>query len=190
MSEHQLVPSAQHRAKLTMRDFLLLDEHGAFTAYRKTELIDGDIYVVNAQHRPHGMVKTKLYDSLRDSLRAMGSSYRPVQEFSLALSETSAPEPDIMLTDEPEGPGLVPVRSVALVIEVSDTTLAMDLQQKSSVYASAAVPEYWIADVNARVLHQRWSPCDGRYDKQRQIAFGDAIVCAVLPGLRIETNDL
>ena len=94
MSELLPIDTAQHRVKLGTEDFRLLDAHGAFADYRKTELIDGELYFVNAQYRPHGMVKTKLYDALLTALHEFGSPYRPVQEFSLALSETSTPEPE------------------------------------------------------------------------------------------------
>ena len=39
--------------KLRAEDYLLLDEAGAFMAYRKTELLDGEVVYMNAQHRPH-----------------------------------------------------------------------------------------------------------------------------------------
>ena len=45
----------------------------------------------------------------------------------------------------------------------SDTTLADDLGRKRALYATAAVPEYWIVDVFGRALHQCWAPADGAY---------------------------
>jgi Uma2 family endonuclease len=40
-----------------------------------------------------------------------------------------------------------------LVVEVADNTQAFDLGVKAELYAVAGVPEYWILDLNARVLH-------------------------------------
>ena len=91
--------------RLRIEDLMLLDAGGAFGAYAKTELIEGEILFMNAQHRPHGMVKMELYDALRDALLALGSPLRPVIEFSLAIPPDSMPEPDIMLTSEPRGDG-------------------------------------------------------------------------------------
>ena len=56
MTELLPIDTRAHRARLTAADFEVLDGSGAFTAYRKTELVDGEIWFVNAQHRPHGMV--------------------------------------------------------------------------------------------------------------------------------------
>ena len=59
--------------RLRVDDFLLLDDSGAFRDYRKTELIDGEIYFKNAQHRPHMMAKGELAFRLRLALEAMNS---------------------------------------------------------------------------------------------------------------------
>ena len=51
--------------KLRVEDYLLLDASGAFESYQKTELIEGEVYFVNAQHRPHALAKAELYDASR-----------------------------------------------------------------------------------------------------------------------------
>lgn len=190
MTELLPVNTRHHRMKLTAEAFELLNQHGAFAAYRKTELIDGDIYFVNAQHRPHGMVKMRLYDALRDELKRIGSDYRPVAEFTLSLSPTDRPEPDLMLTNQPDGAGFVPLASVPLVIEVSDTTLRVDLGKKLRRYAKAGIPEYWVADVNGREIHRMWSPTKLTYEKRDKINFGDPIAAASIDNLIVDTDAL
>src|SRR3954467_15472689 len=101
-AQEHLRPPGKYR--LRVADYLTLVESGAFEGQR-TELIEGDVIVMSPQFRPHGMVKLELYDRLRDALRDMGSTLRPVIEFSLALAEDSLPEPDILLTTEPAGEG-------------------------------------------------------------------------------------
>lgn len=178
-----LHPPGKYR--LRVADYLALAEAGAFDGQR-TELIDGDVIVMSPQFRPHGMVKLELYDRLRDALRALESPLRPVTEFSLALAEGSLPEPDIMLTTEPSGEGAVPVASVVLVIEVADTTLATDLGAKAALYARERIPEYWVADVEGRVLHQMWAPNGDAYAERRKVAFGERIAAVTIAGLTLE----
>ncbi len=190
MTELLPIDTRQRRAKLSANDFELLDRHGAFDAYRKTELIDGDIYFVHSQLRPHGMVKMRLYDALRDQLKAIGSPYRPVAEFTLSLSPVDRPEPDLMLTSEPDGEGFVPRASVPLVIEVSDTTLRTDLGRKLRQYARAGVSEYWVADLKRRVIHQMWSPDGLAYREREKIAFGDPVRSATIVELIVSTSEL
>ena len=190
MTELLPVDTLRHRAKLTADDFELLDRHGAFAAYRKTELIDGEIYFVNAQHRPHGMVKMRLYDALREALRTIGSPYTPVCEVTLALSPIDRPEPDLVLTSEPDGEGFVPLASVPLVIEVSDTTLRDDLGRKLHRYAAAGVPEYWVADVSGRVIHRMWAPVGSGYTQRDEVRFGERLTSATVEQLSIDTDML
>lgn len=176
--------------RLTQSDYLLLSEHGVFNALEKTELLDGEIFYVNAQHRPHGQVKLRLYDALGPALRGMGSPLSVVVRFSVALSDHDVPEPDLTLTTEPEGKGMVPDATVALLIEVSDTTLDEDLGRKRTLYARAAIPEYWVADVNARVVHQMWMPVGEDFAERRTVPFGQTVTAATVDGLSIETDRL
>jgi Uma2 family endonuclease len=162
--------------RLRVEDYLLLDASGAFDDYAKTELIEGRIVGMNAQHRPHGMLKMEMYDRLRQGLQAICSPLRPVIEFGLALAPDSLVEPDVLLTTEPSGDGFVPLPSVALVIEVSDTSLG--------------IPEYWVADVNAKVIHQMWAPEGEVYVEQRQVTYGEPIDAATIIDLAMETAGL
>lgn len=175
--------------KLTVDDYLLLDGSGAFAGYRKTELIDGEIFFMNAQHRPHARLKMGLYEAIKASL-PRGSALTLIVEASVALSDRDAPEPDLVLTSEPDGPGLIPGASVALIVEVADATLSKDLGRKQAVYAQSGVPEYWVADVDGRLIHQMWAPVDDIYSERRQIAFGHPLSAATIPGPAIATDGL
>lgn len=70
----------------------------------------------------------------------------------------SMPRPDIVVTDEPEGEGFVPVGSVRLLLEAADSTLEDDLGVKARLYAKQGVPEYWVVDLPGRQVHQLWAP--------------------------------
>lgn len=49
--------------------------------------------------------------------------------------------------------------------EIADTTLPTDLGGKLGLYAAQVVPEYRVADVKNRILHQLWEPVDGDYGR-------------------------
>jgi Uma2 family endonuclease len=180
---------APGKYKLQVADYELLAEAGAFGDAR-TELIEGDVIVMAPQFRPHGMVKMRLYDALRDRLRTSCSPFRPVVELSVEMLPDSMPAPDISLIAEPDGPKAIPLPSVALLIEVADSSLREDLGQKRLLYARMAVPEYWVADVNGRLIHRFWAPADGDYAQTDVVAFGEPISAATLPDLAIDTDDL
>lgn len=176
--------------KLRVEDYLALDRIGAFADYAKTELIEGEIVFMNAQHRPHARLKMALYDALRDGLRESVGRLAALVEVSIDAPPHNVPEPDIVVTDEPDGEGLVPLRSVALLIEVADTTLRNDLERKASLYARLGVPEYWVADLQGRVIHQLWAPAGEVYGERREVAFGAAVEAATVAGLRVATGGL
>ena len=100
------------------------------------------------------------------------------------------PQPDIVLTREPRGKGPDPARSVALLVEVSSTTLEQDTTTKLALYASAGVPEYWIVDVASERITQLWSPANSSYEQRREVAFGTTLVAATGNRIAIETEGL
>lgn len=65
-----------------------------------------------------------------------------------------------------------------LVGEVSDTTLAIDLDEMKQLYAAMGVPEYWVIDVQGRRVLAFRLQDDGCYEQ--------CIESVALPGLKIE----
>ena len=190
MTEQLPLTTTPTPAKLRVEDYLLLDGSGALDRFGKTELIEGEIFYMNAQHRPHARAKTFIYDALRDGLRAIRSRLIALVEASVSMPDDSVPEPDIVVTSEPDGDGLVPLASVMLLVEVADTSLAHDRRRKLRLYARNFVPGYWIVDVNAALIHQLWSPEDDRYAGEHQVRFGEPLHAETIAGLRVETTAL
>ena len=70
----------------------------------------------------------------------------------LILGQHIDPEPDVaIVAGSPRDSKLHPT-TASLVIEVSDSTLQYDTTTKVDLYAAAAIPEYWVLDLNARAL--------------------------------------
>lgn len=176
--------------KLRVEDYLMLDEAGAFDDYGRTELIEGEVVYMNAQHRPHARIKSRLHVLLANELAKRDDGLEALVEGSVSMPPYNVPEPDIAVTAEPEGKGLIPLASLALIVEVADSTLRNDLGRKAKIYAREGVPEYWVVDVNGARIHQLWDPQDEAYAQRREILFGDAMSAAAIPGLAIDTSSL
>lgn len=186
----QLSPTASQPYRFTVDQFLALCDQGLFDGYAKSELIEGEIVVMNAQHSRHARIKTRLAVRLAIALETVGSKHEPQVEVSVRLSNGSLPEPDIAITSY-RGTGVVPVESVALVIEVSDSTLDYDLGTKADLYAAAGVPEYWVVDLNEnRVLMHGNIRDDGDYGGQWAVPFGEALHALSIEGLVVDTLGL
>ena len=79
---------------------------------------------------------------------------------------TNEPEPDLIVlkrdlshftSDSPRP------QDLQLVVEVADSTLGFDLTTKATLYARAAIAEYWVLDVAGRRMIVDRDPQVGRY---------------------------
>ena len=175
---------SKHR--LTMGDFLLLDESGAF-GDKRAELFGGEIFYMSPKHRPHARTVTDLSFAILNALKEMDSDLSVLIDVSLHISDYDVPEPDIILTNDPDGDGVVPLEAAKLVVEVSDSTLRVDLGVKAALYAAAGIAEYWVVDVKARLITQMSEPQPKGYTNQAEVRFGQIIRSMTIAGLTLET---
>jgi Uma2 family endonuclease len=97
----------------------------------------------------------------------------------------SEPEPDFFAATGPESkynsrhPG---PKDLALVIEVSDSSLGFDRGTKLAVYAAARIVQYWIINVNERRVEVYTQPKGGKnpaYRQQTNYGPGDEVPVVV-----------
>jgi Uma2 family endonuclease len=86
--------------------------------------------------------------------------------------------------------GAVPVDSIALLVEVADTTMDRDTGRKLELYAAAGVPEYWVVDVNAGQVLMHDDPRADGYRGRRAVVFADMLVSATVEGLAVDGAEL
>lgn len=184
------VPNHPQLMKLTVDDFEILADAGAFAHNKRTELIEGEIFAMNSLFRPHAYAHSQmlfeLQLALRDRTDGLGALIAP----SVRMPPDSMPEPDIVLTMQPRGERAVPLDTVRLAVEISDSTVAFDMGCKARVYADHGVPEYWVVDIEAKIIHQFWEPDDGRFAQQKITGFGTQITAITIDGLTIPTATL
>ncbi|QMW22859.1 Uma2 family endonuclease [Sandaracinobacteroides saxicola] len=170
--------------RFTVDQFLSMSDQGLFEGYAKSELVDGEIQVMNAQCSPHARLKSRLAVELALALRAIASPLEPQVEVAVRLSPTSLLEPDITLTGY-RGDGAVPAEQAAIVIEVADTTLSHDLGRKAQLYAAAGIPEYWVIDIECRRLWQHAAPAAAGYRTRREQPLTQPLASITNPGVSV-----
>lgn len=123
-------------------------------AGQRYELIEGDLIDKRGQRPQHAYVVSML-----TSILAVLFAGRVRIQLPIALPEpegtTSEPEPDVVLLQQDavlsefcnRHPG---PQDIAMLIEVSDTTLQMDREIKGRLYARSGIAVCWIADVQQR----------------------------------------
>jgi Uma2 family endonuclease len=74
-------------------------------------------------------------------------------QMALPLGLFTDPIPDLAVVNGPMRSHTVQPTTASLVVEVSDSTLAYDLGDKSNLYAAGGIEDYWVLDLNNRELH-------------------------------------
>lgn len=128
------------------------------------ELIDG-IHIVSPSPRfLHQRVVDVLGDLLRPYLKSVGGAEVMRLPGDLALGEDEVLQPDLFVypLTRPRPKNWLDITSLLLVVEVlSPSTARYDRGLKRRRYQRARTPEYWVVDVDARIV-ERWRPDDAR----------------------------
>lgn len=135
-------------------------------------------------------MKGQLHLELVQALGKLNTGLDVLIEATVSMPPHSAPEPDLILTSEPDGEGPVPIASVRLLVEIADTTQNHDLKTKAGLYAENGVPEYWVVNLKARRVQVMWSPGVDGYVKRSEVALGERIEAATIAGLAVELPTL
>jgi len=143
--------------RLTVDQYHEMIRNNTLTTDDRVELLDG--YLVNKmpQNTPHGSTLDRLDEDLK-RLAPRGWRVRTQLPITLATSE---PEPDFAIVRgdrhtfdlrHPNG------ADFGIVIEVADSSLALDRGPKAQIYARAGIPEYWIVNVPDRQIEVYTNP--------------------------------
>lgn len=131
---------------------------------RKHEVIDGVLFVSPAPAWRHQRAVQRLSADLDNWLRPS----RVLEVFGappdLEFSPRRMVIPDVLVVSRPprRPPKRVEPSVVLLVVEVlSPGTARTDRHVKRRLYASEGVREYWIVDLDSRLV-ERWCPNDAR----------------------------
>jgi Uma2 family endonuclease len=180
----------------TRAEYARLIETGVFHPDERLELIGGELIVRERQGASHSLAIELINEALR---AAFGAGWRIRVQLPVALDDESEPEPDFSVV--PGTPRQVPLdpkpARPALVVEVAESTLAFDRNVKSSLYARARVPDYWIINLVDRVLEIYREPAAAgeapfgwRYGQIQTLRSGDSVSALALPSTRIAVADL
>jgi Uma2 family endonuclease len=165
-------------------------ETGVLRPDARVELLEGRIIDRSPIGPLHGGVTKQLLGIF--TAAAQGRWQTSVQD-PLHLSEYSEPQPDLMLLKpaadyyrkrHPE-PG-----DVFLLVEVSDTTLVLDREEKVPAYGRAGIAEVWIVNLNQSVIEVYREPHFTGYGSKTVLRAGDQAKPLAFPDLSIDVAQL
>jgi len=176
-------------------EYEFLIDHGFFEPGERVELIDGLLMVSEPQSSYH-YTAIRLVE--RALTRAFGMGWDVRAQGPIALDDTSEPKPDVaVVRGQPRDYAGAHPSEPVLVVEISLTSVVFDRRLKSSLYARAGRPEYWIVNLGDRTLEVRRDPvptAEAPYgwdyatvDLRRQ---GDRVSPLAAPGTAIAVTDL
>jgi len=140
----------------TTGEFQQLGEEGRF-AGRRVMLIEGEILEREMTSNPDHFTAVELAQAELRASFGVGFVVRAQGPFDIGRS--TDPEPDLaVVRGGPRDFAQAHPTQAVLIVEVSSATLRYDQNEKSSLYASVAVPEYAILNIRARQIEVRREP--------------------------------
>lgn len=146
--------------------FWTVDEVRALPADgRRYEVVAGELLVTPAPSFAHQEAVKHLLRRLADYCEPAGTGHAAISPADLTPEPNALVQPDVFVV------GLVAgrrprdwsdIERLLLAVEVlSPSTARADRTIKRRLYQRAGVPEYWIVDLEARLV-ERWRPSDER----------------------------
>lgn len=187
-----VTPPGLRPFRWTVALFHQLGDAGYFRG-RRPKLIRGTLLEQGVMNPPHAAAGEKSEEALRV---AFGSGWRVRVQKPLVLNLDTDPEPDISVVRGTPDPRVHPT-SAELVVEIADTTLNADLTEMAELYATASIPDYWVLDVDGRVLHVLRDPVPlpiglgtTAYRTHLTLADTDTVAPLAAPGATIRVAEL
>ncbi len=181
-----LPPSLPMR-RFTVEEYHRIIQAGILTEDDPVELLEGWLVLKMGRNPPHdGTV-----DLAREVLQARLPKGWRVRVQSAVTTSDSEPEPDLAVVPGPASRyfGHHPTpQEIGILIEVADSSLARDRQEKGRLYARAGIGCYWIINLVDRQIEVYTEPTGPDPDpayRQRQDHGETAEVPLVIEGREV-----
>jgi Uma2 family endonuclease len=180
----------ESRPPLTVEEFEALAENEGWDEDTRVELLDGEIVWMSPINDPHAACVKRLNQlfNRRFADRVLVSVQDPIR-----IERYDEPQPDVaLLRPRPDfyASGTPTPADILLLVEVADATLRTDLGRKARIYASGGVSEYWVVDLNNRVLYAHSEPAGGGYASRRVLNVGDQLSAGFAPEVAFGVSQL
>ncbi len=172
--------SAPQIHRITVDEYDRIGNSGAIEDSHRIELIDGYLLDKMPKNPEHGYSTRRAF---REVDRRLAAGWSTWQEHPVRIVEYDEPEPDVMVvrgTDVDYRHRHPTPDDVAMLIEVSDSSLAQDRGIKRTVYARAGIAVYWIINLVERQVEVYSRPTkDGRYRSRKDFKPGQSVPIAI-----------
>ncbi|MBE9005954.1 Uma2 family endonuclease [Fortiea sp. LEGE XX443] len=178
------------RRKFTVEQYHKMIESGILTENERVQLIRGEIVEMSPIGTKHAAcvncLNKLLYSKLGD--RVLIAIQNPVK-----LNDYSEPQPDVAIlkprddfyaTTHPQP------QDIFLLIEVADSTITYDREEKIPLYAEANITEVWLVDINGQIVEVYQQPIATGYQQMQKFTSGETLSIPSFPEVKISVNEI
>jgi Uma2 family endonuclease len=175
--------------RFTVERYDAMINAGIFGENDAVELIRGEIVPKMPIGDRHSACLMRLNEHLVQAIgkRAMFGMQNPI------VFSDSEPEPDVSVVKRKENyyaDGKPRPDDLLLVIEVADSSLEFDREEKLPIYAEAGIAEYWIVNLIDDVVEVYRDPAGKSYRSHRLAKRGESLSLLHLPDVAIAVSDI
>ena len=178
----------QHR--FTVKEYYRMAETGVLSPNARVELLDGRIIDMSPIGPLHGGATTYLTEIF--TAAAKGRWLTRIQN-PVRLDDYSEPQPDLVLAKrvkdfyrkrhpQPD--------DVYLLVEISDTTLELDQEEKLPAYGRAGIAEVWTVNLNELAVEVYREPDFTGYGSKTVLRAGAQATPLAFPDVTVEVAEL
>jgi len=178
-------------AQLAPRPFTVNEYHrmadaGLF-ADERVELLDGVIVTMSPIGKRHWRRHATISAYLQEML---GASVLIVPQGSFPLGDRNEPQPDIAVVAPhvDESTELVPPQDIYAMVDIAESSLAIDLGPKLRLYARFGIRDYVVVDLAANVLLHHTEPDDFGYRRVERLGPGATFDLHRVPGVVLRSD--
>ncbi len=182
----QAAPASPWPLRWTCAEFHRAGDMGIFEG-KRAMLIDGVLMEQGPMNPPHAITLGLVEDAIRT---AFATGWWLRNQSPLVLGLDTDPEPDLAVVPGRPRDYTAHPTTADLVVEVADTSLDFDTNDKRLLYARAGIRDYWVVDINGRRLLVYRNPQAGDCASQQTLGPADTVSPLAAPPAVVLVADL
>ncbi len=171
-------------------DYHRMAQAGILSEDDRVELIGGEIVAMTPIGPRHNASVNR---ATRALVTTVGDRAIVQVQGSVRLDRFQEPQPDlVLLRSQPDfyASRLPGAADILLIIEVAESSLDYDREVKARIYAQSEVQEYWLVDLDERLVSCYTEPQGGAYQRLQQCRAGQSLAPRALPECTIAVDVL
>lgn len=178
------------RRKFTVEQYHKMVESGILKEDERVELIRGEIIEMSPIGTKHAACVNRLVNLL---VQLLGKRVIVAAQNPVALNNNSEPQPDVALLkhrDDFYATAHPQPQDIFLLIEVANSTVMYDREEKIPLYAEANITVVWLVDINAQIVEVYQQPIATGYQYMQKFTGGETLSIPGFPDVNITVNEI